>query len=117
MDHKLHTPLGESYLVAGAHFAIATNSQEILTSARNSFRQTVGSETSPDLTMRLWVDPAAQTFPPWPRPYFRGLSHLVYAGFDSENSMLLDLRGGVLSADYLSRWLGMRLIGYALFFP
>ena len=93
MDHKLHTPLGESYLVTGAHFAIATNSQEILTSARNSFRQTVGSETSPDLTMRLWVDPAAQTFPPWPRPYFRGLSHLVYAGFDSENSMLLDLRG------------------------
>jgi hypothetical protein len=41
--------------------------------------------------MRLWVDPTAQTGPPWPQPYFRGLSHLVYAGFDPENWLLLDL--------------------------
>jgi hypothetical protein len=88
--------LRESYLVTGAHFAIATNSEEILAAARNSFGQVVEPESSPDLTMRLWVDPAAQSSPPWPCPYFRGLGHLVYAGFDSENSLILNLRRGRL---------------------
>lgn len=92
----MNTSLRESYLVTGAHFAIATNSEEIIAAARNSFGQVVEPESSPDLTMRLWVDPAAQSFPPWPRPYFRGLGHLVYAGFDSENSLLLNLRRGRL---------------------
>jgi hypothetical protein len=93
MNDGAHTFLRESYLVTGAHFAIATNSEEILAAARNSFGQPVEPESSPDLTMRLWVDPAAQSSPPWPQPYFRGLSHLVYAGFDRDNSILLDLRG------------------------
>ena len=92
MNHGAHAWLRESYLVTGAHFAIATNSAEILAAARNSFRQVVETETSPALTMRLWVDPAARSHLPWPEPYFRGLGHLVYAGFDHENSMLLDLR-------------------------
>jgi hypothetical protein len=34
----------------------------------------------------------AQSRPPWPQPYFRGLSHLVFGAFDSENAMLVDLR-------------------------
>lgn len=93
MNHEVHTPLRESYLVIGTRFAIATNSEEILTVARNSYRQATETESFPVLTMRLWVDPAARSSPPWPQPYFRGLSHLVYAGFDHENSLLLDLRG------------------------
>jgi hypothetical protein len=96
MNDGAHTFLRESYLVTGAHFAIATNSEEILAAARNSFGQPVEPESSPDLTMRLWVDPAAQSFPPWPHPHFRGLGYLVYAGFDSENSLLLNLRRGRL---------------------
>ena len=92
MDHGVQTSLRESYLVTGAHFAIATNSEEILAATRNSFRQVVETETSPAVTMRLWVDPAARSFPPWPHPYFRGLGHLAYAGFDSENSLVVDLR-------------------------
>jgi hypothetical protein len=96
LNHGVNTSLRESYLVTGAHFAIATNSEEIIAAARNSFGQAVEPESSPDLTMRLWVDPAARSFPPWPRPYFRGLGHLVYAGFDSQNSLLLNLRRGRL---------------------
>jgi len=42
--------------------------------------------------MHLFVDPAAQSRPPWPQPYFRGLSHFAYAGLDQENSLLVDLR-------------------------
>ena len=29
--------------------------------------------------------------PPWPKPCYRGLGDLVFAGFNSENSLLLDL--------------------------
>jgi hypothetical protein len=58
MDHELHTPLGESYLVTSARFAIATNSKEILTAARKSFGQAVEIESSPVLTMRSgWIPP------------------------------------------------------------
>jgi hypothetical protein len=73
--------------------ALSTNSENILAAARATFRQVLEPSADPALTLRFWVDPAAQTRPPWPQPYFRGLGHLVYAGFDAENSLLLDLRG------------------------
>ncbi len=41
---------------------------------------------------RFWVDPSSHSNPPWPKPYFRGLGHLIFAGFDTYNSMLIDLR-------------------------
>ena len=123
MDHGAQTSLRESYLVTGAHFAIETNSEEILAATRNSFRQVVETETSPAVTMRLWVDPAARSFPPWPHPYFRGLGHLAYAGFDSENSLLLDLRRGRLvgrfsramarDQDYWQRVIFPTVVGFA----
>ena len=47
---------------------------------------------APDVVMRLLVDSASRRVPPWPQPYFRGLSHLVFAGFDSESELLIDLR-------------------------
>jgi hypothetical protein len=92
MNEELHTPLRESYLVTGARFTVATNSEEILAAARKCFRQTVGTESSPVLTMRLWVDPTAHSSPRWPPAYFRCLNHLVYAGLDDENVLLLDLQ-------------------------
>jgi hypothetical protein len=123
MNHGIDTPLRESYLVTGAHFAIATNSEEILAAARNSFRQTVEPDSSPALTMRLWVDSAAQSFPPWPQPYFRVLGHFVYAGFDGENSFLLNLRRGRLvgrfsqsmarDQDYWQRVIFPTVVGFA----
>jgi hypothetical protein len=92
VNHEVYTSLRESYLVTGARFAIATNSGDILTAARNSFRLAARNGSSPLLTMRLWVDPAAQSSRPWPQPYFRRLSHMAYAAFDSENSLIVDLR-------------------------
>ena len=92
LDQEVHTPLGECYIVAGAPFGVFTNSQDILATALSTFRQVAEPQAFPVLTMRLWVDITAQARPPWPQPYFRGLDHLVYAGFDRENSLLLDLR-------------------------
>ncbi len=79
-------------MVAGVPFGVFTNSEDILATAHRTFRQVAEPQASPVLTMRLWVDTTAQAHPPWPQPYFRGLDHLVYAGFDRENSLLLDLR-------------------------
>jgi hypothetical protein len=86
------TPLCEWYVVAGAHCALSTNNGNILAAARKSFRQVTPPRPIPDLTMRLWVDAEATGHAPWPQAYFRGLAHLVYAGFGSTNSLLLDLR-------------------------
>lgn len=88
----LGTPLCERYVIAGAQGALLTNSEHILTAARNSFRQATAPCADPDLTLRLWIDATARGQPPWPEAHFRGLAHLVYAGFDPENSLLLDLR-------------------------
>jgi len=86
------TPLESHHLVTGAHCVVSTNSQEILDAVRSFFREPADPQSPPTLSFRFWVDPAASTSRPWPQPFFRGLGHLAYAGFDSENSLLLDLR-------------------------
>jgi hypothetical protein len=85
------TPLGERYSAAGATLAIATNSQYILEGARKTFQPAAGPNVHAQVNMRLWVDPAARTSAPWPPPYFRGLDHLVFAAFDLESALLVDL--------------------------
>lgn len=85
-------PFCEWYLAAGASCAVATNSKHVLGAARLSLRQPMQPKDVPDLRMFLWVDPDSPGTPPWPQPQFRGLNHLVFAGLDSECSMLLDLR-------------------------
>jgi energy-coupling factor transporter ATP-binding protein EcfA2 len=86
------TPLGERYLAAGATLAIATNSECILEGARETFEPTAEPNVPAQVSMRLWVDSAARASPPWPAPYFRGLDHLVFAAFDFDNALLVDLR-------------------------
>lgn len=92
LKKEAETPLREYYLAAGAVCALSTNSEPILEVARESFIPLGVPQPSADLRLRFWVDPAARACPPWPKPYYRGLDHLVFAGFDSANSLLLDLR-------------------------
>lgn len=92
LDQDVHTPLHSHHIVTGAHCVVSTNSQAILEAAQSFFRQAAEPLSPPTLSLRFWVDPTAQSSPPWPQPFFRGLGHLAYAGFDSENSLLLDLR-------------------------
>ncbi|MDE3180645.1 MAG: hypothetical protein KGM47_13425 [Acidobacteriota bacterium] len=92
MIEEIQAPMCEWFRVLGLRGAISSNSQQILHAARRSFRQNMDPEPTPDLSMSLCVDSNASGSPPWPQPYFRGLSHLVYAGLDGKCSMLLDLR-------------------------
>ena len=88
---RAQTPLHGFYWVAGASCDLATNSESILEAARQSFAELSPRPSAVDFSLRFWVDPLARSGPPWPKPYYRGLDHLVFAGFDSENSLLLDL--------------------------
>src|SRR5581483_11421677 len=53
-----------------------------------------------ELRFRLWVDPGGISHGPWPVPYLRGLGHLVFAGFDSESSAMIDLKSRRISGRF-----------------
>lgn len=86
------TAICVSYRLGGVVSQLSTNFEPILEAAAESSFQGGGPQSPPDLCLRFWVDPNAKSAPPWPKPYYRGLGHLVFAGFDSENSLLIDLR-------------------------
>lgn len=81
----------ERYVVAGAICSLSTNSEAIHRAMRESYAPAVESGSTADLTISLWVDAASQRCKPWPQPYFRGLGHLVFASFDLESELLVDL--------------------------
>lgn len=70
----------------------STNCEPLLGAARESFLPVRESVNSADFTIRFWVDGSDRAQPPWPKPYVRGLDHLVFAGFDAGSSLLADLR-------------------------
>ena len=91
--HKdAETKLCEHYIAAGALCSLSTNSERVLDAARNTFHAARVQPSPVDFRLRFWVDDAEASQPPWPKPYVRGLDHLVFAGFDEGSSMLADLR-------------------------
>jgi hypothetical protein len=85
------TPLHEHYIAAGVICSFSTNFEPLLEAARETFLPVKAPPVSVDFFVRFWVDPANSTRRPWPKPYVRGVDHLVFAGFDSGSSMLADL--------------------------
>src|SRR5579871_4616384 len=98
------TPYSEAYLAADILFHLSTNSLTILKAARASFFPTSDSAHKAIFAIRLWVDPRCLTGPPWPKPYVRGLDHIVYAGFAPGSSLVIDLKSrriaGRVSQDF-----------------
>ena len=91
--HKsAETPLCETYMAAGASISLSTNCDRLLDAARDTFLAISPPPVSVDLAVRVWIDTADPAQAPWPKPYVRGLDHLVFLGFDSASSMLADLR-------------------------
>ena len=85
------TQLCEHYVAAGATCTFSTNCEELLDAARQSFLRLEEPPGSIDFSLRFWVDNLGTSRPPWPKPYVRGLNHLVFAGFDEKSSMVADL--------------------------
>jgi hypothetical protein len=92
LHQDVETNLCELYVAAGAVFTFFTNSERLLEAARQTFRLAGKSSTRVDFSVRLWVDDVKPELPPWPKPYVRGLNHLVFAGFSEASSMLADLQ-------------------------
>jgi hypothetical protein len=86
------TPMCEFYAAAGAVCRLSTNCETLLEAARESFLPIEDPPGAVDFSVRFWVDYSNSVLPAWPKPYVRGLNHLVFAGFDSGSSMLADLR-------------------------
>lgn len=91
--HKdAETPLCATYRAAGASISLSTNCDRLLDAARDTFLPLNPSPASVDLSVRVWIDSADPAQAPWPKPYVRGLDHVVFLGFDSGSSMIADLR-------------------------
>lgn len=87
------TPFSGHYLAAGTPLKIATNFEPILQIARESFEEAQpGSQRREGIRLRFWVENSSHADAIRSKPYFRGLDHLVFAGFDARNSLLINLR-------------------------
>ncbi len=100
LKREAHTPLCETFIVAGATTEIRTNSESILAVAEECFPRLRERSSVCELRMRFWVDPDGGSQPPWPLPYFRGLGHRIFGGFDSESSVIIDLQSRRISGRF-----------------
>lgn len=91
LHQDAETRFRECFIAAGATCMLATNSEQILEAARSTFQTAERGSGRADFRLRFWVDEATPSQATWPKPYVRGLGHLVYAGFDEGSSMLADL--------------------------
>src|SRR5215471_16768560 len=92
LKQDAQTPLRRSFIAAGAVFEISTNFEPILAVAEECFAGPPSPPSAIDCRLRFWVDPNSDAGPPWPKAYFRGLDHLVFAGFGPRNSLVAELR-------------------------
>lgn len=88
------TPLEGRYLAAGVQLQITTNFEPILALAQKTFEERISlrREEMKEVQVRFWVDETSHSGTTKSKPFFRGLDHLVFAGFDTCNSLLVNLR-------------------------
>jgi hypothetical protein len=89
---EAQTPLIRRFLAAGAVCAVHTNCEQVLEAAHQAFLPLQPDAADTDFSLRLWVDSESSSRTPWPKPFVRGLDHLVFASFDSDSFMVVDLR-------------------------
>lgn len=91
---KVSTPLTGQYWAAGVQLQITTNFEPILNAAKRAFEEAIPSrhDRTQEIRLRFWVEDAPQSGLAKSKPYFRGLDHLVFAGFDGRNSILINLQ-------------------------
>ncbi|TAM84427.1 MAG: hypothetical protein EPN47_01785 [Acidobacteria bacterium] len=92
---KVVTSLDGQYWAAGVRLRITTNFEPILHAAKKIFDEGIplGHDGAAEVRLRFWVEDTAPSGTPKVKPYFRGLDHLVFAGLDGRNSVLINLQG------------------------
>lgn len=92
LKREAETPLQECFMVGEAVCELSTNCETILEAARETFVPIATPVAGRNFRLRFWVDEGLASGPPWPKPYVRGLGNLIFAGLDSQNSLLVDRR-------------------------
>jgi len=94
LKKDVKTPFSGCYLAAGVRLRINTNSKSILAIAKENLAPWESDhDVQEAIRLKLWVEDG--DFPAGERkPFFRGLGHLVYCGYDDRSSLLLNLRDG-----------------------
>lgn len=92
LKRDVKTPFCGCYLAAGIHLTIHTNSESILAIASATFEPSdTDHDVKEDVRLKLWVEEEYSSTQE-SKPYFRGLGHLVFSGYDERSSLLVDLR-------------------------
>src|SRR5262245_52836743 len=91
LKKDVETPLYGCYLAEGALHRIETNSESILAIARANLEPTDDGHDQEEVRLKLWVEDE-QSACLETKPYFRGLGHFVFSGYDDRSSLLIDLR-------------------------
>ncbi len=88
---QMRTPREETFLIASLTCHLKTNSEAILKHARKHFIALSSDLAASDVTFRFWVDDAAASQPASEKPRFRGVEGIVFASFNRQNFLLMNL--------------------------
>ena len=81
----------------GTPIRVESNHEAVIRVARENFGRYGKPRPgeSPKFSLRLCVDPVHRAGPPWPKPNFRSLNHLVHINCGDSNFAVADLNTGV----------------------
>ena len=87
----------EDFNPMGTPIRVESNHEAVVQAARENFGR-YGKPSpgeSPRFFLRVCVDPVHRASPPWPKPSFRSLNHLVHIACGDSNFAVADLNTGV----------------------
>jgi hypothetical protein len=87
----------EDFNPMGTRIRVESNHEAVVQAARENFGR-YGKPSrgeSPRFFLRVCVDPVHRASPPWPKPSFRSLNHLVHIACGDSNFAVADLNTGV----------------------
>lgn len=101
LDDPLHwdVPIRfrEDFIPIGTPIRVQSNHEGVIRVAQENFGR-YGKPTpgeTPKFFLSVCVDPVHRTGPPWPKPSFRSLNHLVHIACGDSNFAVADLNTGV----------------------
>ena len=117
MNIKARTPVCTHYQVAGVVCELSTNAESLVNAANDSFFPLKSRPPAVDFRVRIWADESLESATPWPKPYARGLDHLVFVGLDAGSSMLIDLADRRVIGRFSSKLAADHLYVRSVVFP
>jgi DNA polymerase III delta prime subunit len=103
--------------MAGVPSRFRTNSEAILGHADRLFLRLPSPSLDPGLTLRLWVSREDTPSFADPKPCYRGLGQFVFAGFEGDNFLIVDLARRLVAGRFSPRFAGDEATWRKIVFP